>query len=96
MREWEDKNALIASDNGLTLIKRIVDQAPLYIKPNADMKKNNIPQLVLEIDHTQGAAVSTYMKKHAYNQVCVHKDLEGKDRVASGRVDDVAITANSG
>lgn len=93
--QWEDKNALIAPDNGLAIIKRIIDNAPEYLKPNALLQKKNIPQIVLEIDSTQGDAVSTYMKKHAYNQVCIHKDLEGKDRVASGRIDNVAITANS-
>ena len=33
------------------------------------------------------------MKEHDYNQIQIHKDLEGKERVVSGRIDDVAITA---
>ncbi len=91
VRNWEDKNALIAPDNGLALIKRIIDQAPLYIKPNELMKKSHIPQLVLEIDSSQGKAVADYLALRQYNEVTIKKDLENKDRVATGRVDNVAI-----
>jgi release factor glutamine methyltransferase len=91
VRNWEDKNALIAPDNGLALIKRIIDEAPLYIKPNELMKKRDIPQLVLEIDSTQANAVADYLALRQYNEVTIKKDLENKDRVATGRIDDVAI-----
>lgn len=94
VRNWEDKHALIASDHGLALIKRIIDQAPSYIKSNERLKNARIPQVSMEIDATQGHAVSTYMKEHAYNQIEIIKDLEGKDRIATGRVDYVAPTAH--
>jgi len=93
--QWEDKNALIASDNGLSLIKKIIDEAPAYIKPNDMLKEFNIPQLMLEIDYTHGKAVAEYMNHHDYHNVIIHKDLEGKDRVASGSIDNVAITKSS-
>ncbi len=93
--QWEDKNALIAQDDGLALIKKIIDVAPTYIKQNDALKELNIPQLMIEIDYSQGAAVAEYMKQCGYNQIKIHKDLEGKDRVASGRVDNVALTKNS-
>jgi hypothetical protein len=35
------------------------------------------------------------MKEHAYNQIEIIKDLEGKDRIATGRVDYVAPTTHS-
>ena len=54
--QWEDKQALIAPDHGLAIIKRIIDAAPSYIKPNELMKKNAIPQLILEMDSNQGKA----------------------------------------
>lgn len=93
--QWEDKNALIAEDDGLALIKKIIATAPAYIKKNDALAKAHIPQLMLEIDYTQGKLVAEYMKQRGYNQIKIHKDLEGKDRVASGRVDNVAITQNS-
>lgn len=95
VREWEDKNALIAPEHGLALIKRIITQAPAYIKKNDQLKKAAIPQLSIEIDSTQGITVSTYLKEHAYNQIEILKDLEGKDRIATGRVDYVAATKHS-
>lgn len=93
--QWEDKHALIAEDHGLALLKKIIDAAPEYIKPNDALKKLKIPQLMLEIDYTQGATVAEYMKQHDYTSIKISKDLEGKDRVASGRIDNVAITQNS-
>ena len=95
VKNWEDKHALIAPDQGMALIKKIMDYAPAYLKPNELLKKNNIPQLAIEIDATQGAALSTYLKNHGYTQVTVAKDLEGKDRVATGRVDHVASPTHS-
>lgn len=85
--DWEDRNALIADDNGLYIIEQIITQAPLYLKPNDELFKKNIPQLVIEIDYDQGTAVEALLKKYSYNEVTVHKDLEGKDRFVSGRVD---------
>ena len=93
--QWEDKNALIAADDGLALIKRIIDQAPKYLKQNELLKKNKIPQLILEMDYTQGHAIADFMEQHNYNQIHIQKDLEGKDRVAIGRIDNVAITKSS-
>jgi len=55
------------------------------------MKKRDIPQLVLEIDSTQANAVADYLALRQYNEVTIKKDLENKDRVATGRIDDVAI-----
>lgn len=90
VKNWEDKNALIASDAGMALIKKIIDRAPEFIKPNQTLQKINCPQLTIEIDATQGADLSTYLQNHGYTHVRIIKDLEGKDRLACGRIDDVA------
>jgi len=91
--EWEDHGALVAQDNGLAIIKQIIKQAPLFIQINDEMKQKNIPQLVIEIGYAQGAVVQELMDTAGYNDVLVHKDLEGKDRFVTGRIDNVA---NSG
>ena len=90
--QWEDKNALIAPDDGLALIKHIINDAIAYLKPNAQMCDNKIGQLLLEIDYLQGQQVKEYMLKKGYNQIMVQKDLQGQDRVVSGRIDNVATT----
>jgi len=89
---WEDPSALIANNDGLTVIKKIIKQAPSFIKSNSEMKQKNIPQLILEIGHQQGQAVIQLMKQMGYNNILVSKDLEQKDRTVSGRVDNVAHT----
>jgi release factor glutamine methyltransferase len=88
--QWEDPGALVAADNGLAIIKEIIAQAPGFIQTNNEMRQKNIPQVIIEIGYAQGAAVRDLMQAAHYNDVLVHKDLEGKDRFVTGRVDYVA------
>lgn len=88
---WEDYNALVADDNGLAIIKKIIAQAPQYIKTNDEMKQKNIPQLCIEIDYNQGRAVHDIAHNAHYNDILIHKDLEKKDRLFMARVDNVTI-----
>ena len=87
---WEDHGALVAADDGLAIIKEIIARAPVFMQTNNEMKNKNIPQVVIEIGYAQGAAVNNLMVTAGYNDVLVHKDLEGKDRFVTGRVDYVA------
>jgi release factor glutamine methyltransferase len=84
---WEDHGALVTADNGLAIIKQIIAQAPPFIQTNEEMKRNNIPQIVIEIGYAQGATVSELMIAAGYNDVLVHKDLEGKDRFVTARIE---------
>jgi release factor glutamine methyltransferase len=95
VKNWEDKNALIAPDQGMALIKKIIDQAPAYLKANEILEKSLSPQLAIEIDATQGIQLSTYLKNHGYTHVTIIKDLEGKDRLACGRLVHVAAATHS-
>lgn len=90
--QWEDRAALIAPDSGLAIIKKIIKQAPHFIKQNNDMKQKNIPSVVIEIGHQQGEQVRNLMEQAGYNEILVCKDLEKKDRFVLGRVDYVADT----
>ena len=76
VREWEDKKALSAPDEGLFLIKRIIKEATKYLKDGG--------QLVIEIDRLQGKAVCTLMESCGYTDVNVKKDFAGLDRVVAG------------
>ena len=93
--QWEDKNALIAPDDGLAIIKQIINEAPKYLKPNIQMREHKISQLVLEIDYTQGQEVKEYMLQKGYCEIMIQKDLQGQDRVVSGRIENVATTFNN-
>ena len=88
---WEDKQALVAVDNGLAIIKKIIAQAPQWLQKNNELAHHEIPQVMIEIGYNQADAVVALMKDVHYNAIHVHKDLEGKNRVVSGRVDYVEI-----
>lgn len=88
--QWEDYNALIAPDEGLEIIKKIIEQAPQFIQQNKEMKDKSIPQIVIEIGYQQGQQVKQLMMNAGYNDILIHKDLEKKDRIVMGRVDYVA------
>ncbi len=91
---WEDSQALIAQDEGLSIIKQIIQQAPHFIKANDQMQQRTIPQLVIEIGYKQGPKVVQLMKEAGFTNIQLHKDLERKDRVISGRVKNVAPGSN--
>jgi release factor glutamine methyltransferase len=92
--QWEDYGALVAADGGLAFIKKIIEFAPQFIQTNDEMKDKNIPQMVIEIGYAQGAAVKELMDAAGYSDILVHKDLEGKDRFVTGRVNHVANSSD--
>lgn len=83
---WEDKDALTAEDNGLAIIKKIIAQAHTKLRPNVEMQKLLLPQVVIEIGFAQADAVLQLMKQAGFTHCTVLKDLSGKERVVTGRV----------
>jgi len=88
--QWEDQRALVAEDDGLAIEVAIIKQAPRFMQKNKFLKEKKVPQLVLEIGYDQGSRIKKIMELEDYNQVEIHKDLQGKDRIVTGRVDYVA------
>ncbi len=84
--EWEDKQALVAEHEGLAIIEKIIKGAQQRLKENLAMKMLNIPQLVIEIGYRQGERVKELMHNNVFNHIALHKDLEGKDRLVTGRM----------
>lgn len=91
--KWEDKRALYAQDEGLSIIKQIIEKAPLFLNSNKLLQEKEINQLYIEIGWNQGNIVSTLFKQRGYTNITVTKDSAEKDRVVSGRIINVA-TAN--
>jgi len=83
---WEDKGALVAPQEGLAILKRIVEQAPRFLRENEQLARVGIAQLYLEIGSSQGPDVAQEMKQHGYRDVTVTKDLLSRDRIVSGSV----------
>ncbi len=86
VKDWEDKRALVAPDDGFEIIKEIIAGAAARIKPNKDMASLGIPQLMIEIGYTQAKRTVQLMNDAGLIDICVYKDLEQKDRVVTARV----------
>lgn len=89
--QWEDITALVAEKEGTAIIEKIITQTPKFLHENKEMKHLNIPQLILEIGYKQGKIVTHLLEETNYSAITIKKDLEGKDRIVTGRVKHVAI-----
>lgn len=78
---WEDRNALVAGDNGLGLIKRIVEGAPQFLRTQYDCA-----QLWCEIGMSQGSEVMQLFKSQGFCATHIVQDVNKKDRVVCGRL----------
>ena len=76
VREWEPVSALLAGDDGLGDLRVIVEGAPGWLRPGG--------LIVVEMGHTQGAAVSALFAEAGLADIRVHRDLAGHDRFVSG------------
>jgi release factor glutamine methyltransferase len=83
---WEDKTALVANKEGLAIIETIINQACSFVKYNSELEEKKLPNIVLEIGYKQAEAVTRLMKQAGFLMIKIAQDLEGKDRVVSGRV----------
>ena len=81
---WEDKKALHAPDEGLAIIKSIINGAQGYLHSNPEIASMDIPQLIIEIGYRQADSVKKLMQEAGFKNVQVTKDLAGKDRIVSG------------
>lgn len=77
VRQWEPKIALTPGGDGLDPYRIIARDAPAYLQGEG--------RLLVEIGFDQGKAVSALFKTAGLGDVSVHRDLNGKDRVVSGR-----------
>lgn len=94
--DWEDKGALVAEHNGFAIIEALINKAPDYLQHNEDLLRAGIGQLYIEIGYRQANHAKELMQNALYDHVKVLKDLEGKDRVVSGRVKKDVVAKASG
>jgi release factor glutamine methyltransferase len=74
---FEPAAALASGADGLDAIRAIVAATPAHLEPGG--------WLMLEHGFDQGAAVAGLMEQAGFGQVSTTTDLEGRDRVTSGR-----------
>lgn len=74
VRDFEPHMALDGGQDGLDIVKRIIEQAPKHLKSGG--------LLLMEIGDDQGAdAVQIAASQGAYKEAVILKDLAGKDRI---------------
>ena len=82
--KWEDPQALVAADDGLAIITKIIAHAPRFLHP-VRTDAHNIPaQLWIEIGATQADAVVRCFLAHHFSSVTVIPDIHCRDRVVTG------------
>ena len=69
--------ALDGGPDGMTVISKLVPQAISCLRPGG--------WLFLEIGEDQDARVRDLMRKNGFDEVGIHKDLGGHDRIACGK-----------
>ncbi|WP_328591464.1 peptide chain release factor N(5)-glutamine methyltransferase [Marimonas lutisalis] len=74
----EPRLALTDEGDGLSAYRAITAGAPAHLEPGG--------RLMVEIGPTQGAAVAEMFRAAGLENVAVHPDLDGRDRVVSGRM----------
>ena len=75
--EHEPKNALLAGDDGLDVLRPLVSDALQVIRPGG--------WLAVEMALDQAAAVEALFRDNGYQGVQVRSDLAGRDRVVYGQ-----------
>ncbi len=74
--DWEPLEALVPGPTGLEDYQHIVAGSTEWLAPGG--------ALVLEIGHTQAAAVRSVLEAHGLDGITVHPDLAGHDRAIVG------------
>lgn len=86
VKTWEDSTALVASDNGLGMIKKIITDAIPFLDSSSELISYGIPPLIIEIGHKQGDLVKRAFQKAGYAHGEIKKDSFGQDRIAMGYI----------
>ncbi|WP_224814497.1 peptide chain release factor N(5)-glutamine methyltransferase [Hasllibacter sp. MH4015] len=73
----EPRIALTPGGDGLAAYRAITAEAQTHLRPRG--------RLIVEIGYDQGAAVAELFREAGLDEVAVHADLDGRDRVVAGR-----------
>jgi release factor glutamine methyltransferase len=77
VRDFEPRLALDGGQDGLTVIRRLLSDAPRYLVPGG--------LIALEVGFDQAALVAPLFQEAGFVEVARAKDLAGVERVVSGR-----------
>ncbi len=78
VRDYEPKIALVAGEDGIGVIRRIVEGASRYLKPGG--------RLLMEIGYNQMQRVQGLLEKAGFRDIAFYEDYSHIPRVASGQI----------
>lgn len=81
---WEDRTALVASQQGLEVIKNLLRYAPRHLTKQSSLTSHGVPRLLVEIGYDQGEIVRKLFIDAGFVTVKVLADSSQRDRVVSG------------
>jgi len=79
VRAWEDRDALVADDQGYALYDRMLSDSKMYLKSDSVLCEKNLPQVVFEIGIAQNS-MQSWIKKFNFKKIEISHDLEGAPR----------------
>jgi release factor glutamine methyltransferase len=79
VRDHEPRLALTPGGDGLSVIRRLIRDAPRFLRPHG--------YLVFEIGYDQHDAVRELINPHVWTVLGIHKDLQGIERAVALRLD---------
>ncbi|MCL4229350.1 peptide chain release factor N(5)-glutamine methyltransferase [Candidatus Dependentiae bacterium] len=85
--QWEDHRALVASDQGLAVIKKLITQAKNHLRYHKELTTSAIPQLWIEIGYKQADSVLELMHQAGYARTLLFRDAFGNDRCVQGMLE---------
>ena len=86
--EWEDKRALVASDNGFCIHKKIISGAKNFLNQSSILIKYSLPQLLIEFGKGQEKVLEQFFLEQNFENIKVHKDMEKVNRWITGTPSD--------
>ncbi|MFH0880686.1 MAG: peptide chain release factor N(5)-glutamine methyltransferase [Lentisphaerota bacterium] len=76
IRQYEPRDALDGGEDGLLLVRRLVEQAAGALKPGG--------RIFLEMGEDQAARVDALLVSHGFENLKIRRDLCGHERIATG------------
>ncbi len=87
VKNWEDWHALVAHEGGLAIIKKIIQQAPLFLSSSRILP---LPaQVWIEIGYRQADDVCFLFTEQGFTNIHVLRDAHNRDRVVIGEFNPV-------
>lgn len=83
VRDHEPATALRGGKDGLDVIRRVIEEAPVWLAPGG--------VLAIEMQYDQASAVRSLFGAAGFGDIEVHQDVDELDRVVSGRLHDGSI-----